>query len=565
MSRMALSAGYPQSGSLRGCGNPIRRSGDDVREPEGELDLEDYLALLRRRWRWLAGTVLVVVGLVALFTLTRDEVYRSRADIQILTEQNQGVFNVRDSELFRNGIAELQYMAGRQYADAVDEIAGYEVDFEASLRFVNSSERTDSAGLIRVQVDAPSAAQAEAGAEAAAEAYLEDRLDRIVRSFERRRANNISQRDALRDERSSLNQAVSAVTAAAEAAPNDAARTALEAERDLLAIENEPRVASLTSRIGRLNASISDNEALLATLAEPESTARLLNPANTPQQPVSPDVPRNIMISIVVGVVLGLILAVLRDLLDTRARDGAELAQLVDIPVMATIGEIRTQRSAPGRVRRYRDLSAEESSGYQVLLNSLWLSNVDDPLQSIVFTSDRPGVGKTQTVVNLAQAEAARGTRVLIIDTDFINPSVASRLDVGPGELGLADLLEGTAAIESVLLDTGVENLSVIDAHGASDAGELLRSDRLGGVLSDLYPIFDLVLIDSPPALSTSDSRLVSSQADAVVVVYDPAQSRREELQRTIDLLRSARANLIGLVANRSRASHPVYLSARDR
>ena len=112
---------------------------------------------------------------------------------------------------------------------------------------------------------------------------------------------------------------------------------------------------------------------------------------------------------------------------------------------------------------------------------------------------------------------------------------------------------------------TDIANLHIIDAQGTSGAGELLRSDRLGGVLGELYGSYDLILIDSPPTLSTSDSRLVASQADAVVVVYDPSESRREELQRTIDLLRSARANLIGLVANRSRASHPVYLSARER
>ena len=130
---------------------------------------------------------------------------------------------------------------------------------------------------------------------------------------------------------------------------------------------------------------------------------------------------------------------------------------------------------------------------------------------------------------------------------------------------GLRDLLEGGVAIEHVVRATDVENLHIIDAHGSTSAGELLRSDRFEAVLVDLYAHYDLILIDSPPTLSTADSRLVASQADAVVVVYDPALSRREELQRTIDLLRGARANLIGLVANRSRASHPVYLSVRAR
>lgn len=536
-----------------------------MREPEGELELEDYLALFRRRWRWIAATVLVVVGMVTLFTLTRDEVYRSRAVVQILTEQNQSTFNVSQSELYRRAIAELQFIDSERYDAAVDELAGYDVEVESQLSFVDSAEKTDAAGLIRLVVEDTSPTRAAQGAEAAATAYLEQRLANMTRAIEQRLESQLEQRDGLQATRTELNEEISAAFAAAEAATDPLVKQQLTDAAELLRTEHNPRIQSLTSRIGTLNQSITESNGLLATLARPETTARLHSAANVPQQPISPNVPRNVMVSVVVGIVLGLILAVLRDLLDTRARDGAELAHLVDIPVMATIGEIRSQRGAPGRVRRYGDLSAEESSGYQVLLNSLWLSNVDDPLQSIVFTSDRPEVGKTQTVVNLAQAEAARGTRVLVVDTDFVNPSVATRLDLEPGEFGLADLLEGRVAIEQVALPTGVDNLHIIDAHGTVGAGELLRSDRLGGVLADLYTSYDLILIDSPPTLSTSDSRLVASQADAVVVVYDPALSRREELQRTIDLLRSARANLIGLVANRSRASHPVYLSARER
>lgn len=536
-----------------------------MRETDGELDLEDYVALVRRRWRWIAGTVLVVAGLVTLFTLTRDEVYESTAEVQILTEDNQTTFNISEPELFRSAIAELQVIAGSAYTDAVDELAGFDVDLVASLRLVSASERTENAGIILFRVQESSPDTARRGAEAAVDAYLADRLTRMTNTFQQRLDNDVAARDELRAERRGLTEEIAAAFSIADAATNPVEAEQLLREAELLREDYTPRINSLTSVIGSLNNSISKNTGILATLTIPESTARINNPASLPGQPVSPDVPRNVMLGIVVGLVLGLILAVLRDLLDTRARDGAELAQLVDIPVMATIGEIRSQRSAPGRVRRYRDLSAEETSGYQVLLNSLWLSNVDDPLQSIVFTSDRPEVGKTQTVVNLAQAEAARGTRVLVIDTDFVNPSVATRLDLDGAEIGLADLLAGRSSAEQVIQPTDIPNLHIIDAQGPSGSGELLRSDRLGAVLGELYANYDLILIDSPPTLSTSDSRLVASQADAVVVVYDPSESRREELQRTIDLLRSARANLIGLVANRSRASHPVYLSARER
>lgn len=534
-------------------------------DADGELDLKDYVAVFRRRWRWVAGSVVLVVGLVAAFSLTREEVYEASSAVQILTDQNKSVFNVDNVELQRSALAELQFTSGSGFAADVEAAAGFPVDFEASVVLVDAKEDVEKAGVLRFTAEASTAERARAGADAAAAVYLENRLARSIETFELRRAAVEADLTVLRDERTGyVTQMEEAETLLALAVPG-LEQLQRQLERDLLAAELAPQIERLNEEFGVLTLELDALDELLSILAEPDSTARVLKVAALPRDPVSPDVPRNVAIGVVVGIVLGLILAILRDLLDPRARDGADLARLVDIPVMATIGAIRSQRGAPGRVRRYRDLSIEESSGYQVLLNSLWLTNVDDPLQSIVFTSDRPSVGKTQTVVNLAQAEAARGTRVLVIDSDFVNPGVAARLDLEPAETGLADLLEGRVAIEDVVRATDVENLHIIDVHESASAGELLRSDRFEAILVDLYAHYDLILIDSPPTLSTADSRLVASQADAVVVVYDPALSRREELQRTIDLLRGARANLIGLVANRSRASHPVYLSVRAR
>ena len=524
------------------------------------------MSLLQRRWRWIAGAVLAVTGLVGMFTLTQQEVYESTADVQILTLENCSVFNLCREALFRQPLAEMQFLSGDFFDRRTEEAAGFELEIEPKIRNVSDQELAAQAGIIRFYVRQPTARQAADGASAAVDTYLTLRHNQETRAVQASLEDAQNREAELTEARLELEAGLDELDAQLEAAATPDQIAQIEQAIQLEQVRIQARADQLEAQRAEVLNQIFDLEDTLRALENPEAGAVLLNPAEVPEAPISPNVPRNIMIGVVVGIVIGVILAIMRDLLDQRARDGAELAQLVDIPVMATISEIRPQRSAPGRVRRYCDLSEEESSGYKVLLNSLWLSNVDDPLQSIVFTSDRPGVGKTQTVVNLAQAEAARGTRVLVIDTDFVNASVAERLDMDRAEVGLGHLLEGSAFIEEAIVPSGVENLDVIDAVGEVDlSGALLRSDRLRALLDDLYNRFDLIVLDSPPTLSTADSRLVASQSDAVVLVYDPAQSRRDELQRTIDLLRGARANLIGLVANRSRASHPVYLSAKDR
>ncbi|MEZ5166322.1 MAG: AAA family ATPase [Acidimicrobiales bacterium] len=411
----------------------------------------------------------VILGLVAVFTLTRDKVYESEARVQILTEFNQAVFNTRSPELFRRPIAELQYMDSSTYYESVNDRAGFPVDYGTAVALVDDAEPVEEAGILVLTVQDADPERAAVGAEAAAEAYLELRHADFVGNFERVRNDLDEQRATRTTERTELSNAVRAYDLQIVSATDPAEIARLTAERDRLDAENSPRIDELTGEIGTLNAEIAHTNSLLYTLSIPDSTAMLSSPAEVNRTPVYPDVKRNLLLGFAAGLFVALVMAVLRDLLDSRARDGAELAHLVDVPVMASVRRIRSQRGAPGGVRRYADLSSAEASGYQVLLNSLWLTNVDEPIQSIVVTSDRPEAGKTQTVVNLAQAEAERGTRVLVIDADFDNPSVAARLGLDAGVVGLADVLAGSTSVAAAVTSTGHPNLDLLASPGSGE------------------------------------------------------------------------------------------------
>lgn len=529
-----------------------------------ELALGDYLAVFRRRWRWIVVTVVVVVGLVTAVTLLSDKTYSSSASVLVLTDANEALFNQRSDDLKREPLAELAYVESDRYLAAVEEAAGFPVDVDSQVRTQSPQQDIEDASVLRLTVEASSPERAQLGAATAADVYLAERTAEFRRSFENQLVLLTERREQLAERRSTTNAELEEARSLAAAATDPTVQLELDSAYQLLLAERQPLLNSLSSQIGEADLEIGRVSSILRVLDQPESTGRILVNARLPTNPISPDVPFNIMVAVLASLVLGAILAVVRDLLDSRAFDGAELARLVETPVMATIGEIRGDRAAPGRVRRFRDLSAGELRGYHVLLNSLWLSNVNEPLQSIVFSSDRAGVGKTQTVVNLAQAEAARGTRVLVIDADFANPSVVDRLELEHRELGLTHLLAGDASIEEVAIPTELPTLHVIDCVQSESASDLLRSDRFGLMLGQLRESYDLIVVDAMPTLGTSDSRLVALQADAVVVVYDPADSRREELQLTIDLLRNSGANLVGLVANRARSAHPVYLAGQN-
>ena len=531
-----------------------------------ELQFGDYIALFKRRWRWVAFTTLAVFTLVAIFTFTRDEVYEAEAQVLVLTEESTRLFGLSaevEQRLWRTESTELSYLESDPFAELAAEATG-DPGNVVTYRMTATGD-IDTPTVVVFTAEASDAETAFEWATIHADTYRTRQLLRVAANSQSQLDQANAKLDRLEAERAELVAPINDLSR--QLALSDDPTEVAQLTVDIAAREDavEAELSVLDEQISNARVEIVVLGQVLDSLEDPEAITRVQGVAEVPSEPISPNVPRNLALGLVAGLVLGLIAAIVRDLLDRRPRDTAGIAQLVDVPVIAAIPRLPSQRSAPGGVRRFEDLTDADASGYRVLLNSLWLSTIDGPLQSIAFTSDRPGVGKTQTVVNLAQAEAARGTNVLVIDTDFVNPSVATRLGLERSDAGLGDLLGTDAEVDTVLTPTGITNLDFIDAFAVGEhAGDLLRSDRLRMLLTKLYLRYDLIVLDSPPTLSTADSRLVASQADASVVVYDPSLSRVDELQRAIELLRSARVNLIGLVANRSQTTHPVYVSMAD-
>jgi len=542
-----------------------------MNESTNELQLGDYLGLFRRRWRWIAAIAAAVVAVVALFTFAQEPVYSSTGRVVFLTENNETQFGLTESvaeRLARSPLDELSYVEGRFNNLAAEELGRADDPPTAQYALVvsNEDQDADTSGVMRFTVEGSSAGAAADAANSYLESYVRLTHENDVRNFTRQLEATQRTIERLEADLAEINEPRTALVRQLNNTTDAVQQAALERQIQVEAQATEGARALVRSE---LNAATTESFLLRQVLDElenPEASSRVDRVANPPGAQDSPNVMRNLLLAAVIGLVLAVIIAITRDLLDGRARDGSEVAQLVDVPVIAAIGQLPNQRSAPGGVRRFADLSDADASGYRILLNSLWLATIDGPLQSLAVTSDRPGVGKTQTVVNLAQAEAARGTRVLIIDADSVNPSVAERLELEPFDSGLGDLLSASASIDTVLRSSGIPNLDVIGSFRPDEhAADLLRSDRLREILTTLYVRYDLILLDSPPTLSTADSRIVASQADAAIVVYDPSESRVEELERTIELLRSARVNLSGLVTNRSLSPNAVYASTRER
>lgn len=193
-----------------------------------------------------------------------------------------------------------------------------------------------------------------------------------------------------------------------------------------------------------------------------------------------------------------------------------------------------------------RQLGMEE---FRTLRTRLVQMREKVPLQTVLVTSALPGEGKTFVAANLAQGFVQQlGRRVLLIDGDLR----LSRLHQLMGAAltpGLSDFLRGSAEAASILQRGEPENLFFIPAgHPTQNPVELIGNGRLKSLLHRLAPLFDWIIIDSPPSVPLSDSSLLADLCDGVLLVVRSGKTPFDVAQKGSQQFREKR--LLGVVLN---------------
>jgi Mrp family chromosome partitioning ATPase len=171
----------------------------------------------------------------------------------------------------------------------------------------------------------------------------------------------------------------------------------------------------------------------------------------------------------------------------------------------------------------------------------------------IAVTSPGPGEGKSITTLNLALSIAREmHNSVFLLDLDLRNPSICRHLGLVP-KVEIFRYLTGEVGPESIFFSIGVENLSLAGGLTRTEqSSELLANGRLEQLVDYIRSIAShpLILIDLPPALSTADALVIAPKVDATLLVVAQGKTRRESLDRTVELLSDY--TVAGVVLNRS-------------
>ena len=287
--------------------------------------------------------------------------------------------------------------------------------------------------------------------------------------------------------------------------------------------------------------------------------ASLVESAIRPSYPVSPNVRLNVALSLVVGLLLAVGVVLVMEYLDDTVKSPDDVEANLGQPTLGEIGRWRGQAKKEIRLVERSD-GAGTREAYGVLRTNVQFSTLNRPGRVVLVTSAGVSEGKSTTAVNYALAVAEAGRTVALVDADLRQPALHRAFGLSNGTGLSFALLNGASIDGGVLRPTSSETLFLMNSGPLPpNPAELLDSDRFDTVLERLKERFDVVVLDSPPVLIAADARILASKADATILVVESDRTRTGTVRRALRALATAKANVLGIVLNKTRRSGRSY------
>ncbi len=296
------------------------------------------------------------------------------------------------------------------------------------------------------------------------------------------------------------------------------------------------------------------------------TNARVIDAAEVPRGPISPNVPRDLMIALGTSLLLAVGLAFFFEQMDDRIRTPQEMKAYLHVPFLGMVPVTPREKGGIENPLINGPVAANFAEALKTIRTNVLFSSAEEGLRTLVVTSAGPGEGKSTVAANLAMALAQAGQRVLLIDADMRRPRTHEIFDL-PQEPGLSNILTGNAKVTEAVRRSPVAGLWVMSSgYIPPNPAELLGSRRYLDLIASLEDHFDWAIVDTPPVLAVTDSAVAGRHASGVVFVVASDKTSRHAVQEAITQLESATVHIVGAVLNRvDLVRHPYYYAAYYR
>ena len=296
---------------------------------------------------------------------------------------------------------------------------------------------------------------------------------------------------------------------------------------------------------------------------------------------------RGLAFGAIAGILAGAAAAYLAEKIDTKFHSPDELKEITKLPLLSVIPyqkllanrkkgdflpvymdevERETATQVEGRNNSHDPdeenqdeprnnieevLSSYFVESFKTLHTNLSFMNPDQPIKSLVISSSVMGEGKSTTALNLGQAAASVGKRVLLVDADMRRPQIHQMLDL-PNQYGLSNVISTGLQLEEGMQRSPTNNNFYILTSGPTppDSNRLLASETMRQLTQEWENSFDLVIFDTPPIAGIADAKILTPLTSGLIMVVGLGVSDRSAFKHVIETLSVSRTSILGVVAN---------------
>lgn len=496
----------------------------DTETGSAELDVRDYLDLLRRRRGIVVLSTLIVLAAALGSSFLQTPVYQGKAQLLLQPRSTESLFDPNSGQRndpVRAVDTEIQVLKSQPVRQAVRSKLGIAPNIS-----VSPVGQTD---VIEVKARSTDPERASAVANAYAREYIDFRRKQAVNDLFA----------AGREVQVQVDKLQKQIDALPVSDAKGVLNAANAARRDVILQQQ----ALFKQKLDQLQV-----DAALKT-----GGAQLVTEASVPTSPIEPTPKRTGALALAVGLMFGVGIAFLFEYLDDSIKTKDDVARVAgDLPIIGLIPAVTTwkDRGSPVVVS-LTDPKSPVAEAYRSLRTSIQFIGLDRPLRTIQVTSPGASEGKSTTLANLAVALAQAGQRVVVVCCDLRRPRIHTFFGLA-NTVGFTSVLLGHSPVSAAVQRVrGQERLTLLASGPVPpNPSELLSGRRTVEVLTALQAESDVVLVDCPPTLPVTDSAVISSRVDGTLVVATAGVTTRKELHRALEMLQQVEAPIVGIVLN---------------
>ena len=282
------------------------------------------------------------------------------------------------------------------------------------------------------------------------------------------------------------------------------------------------------------------------------SNIKISDHAEVPLKPFKPKKTLNILLGVIVGLTCGVGIAFLMEYMDNAIRTQEDVEKYLGTSLLGIVGHIPVDK----KDNKITNLIAHDLPKHSItealkgIRTSIMFSHPDNPKRTILVTSATPNEGKSLISSNLSIVMAQAGKKVLLIDADLRKPSIHKYFQIDKS-LGLSNLLVKSHDLRTVLKSTHIPNVYTIPCGPIPpNPSELLGSQAMAENLKVAKEEFEWILIDSPPLLGVTDTRILSRLVDGIIFVLHGNKANREVARKALSFLSDVNDKILGVVIN---------------